>query len=145
MKKILIILALTMLSMTSAHAAGNKAGTNMALRHANPMPNLMRIAMGNAELLEISKEQMKSLRAWSSENKPKMMAMVKDVMMQERALHEEALTTDKDVMSKAEKMLQTRKKIIEMKTACRAELKKILSEKQYAEVIGIYRSVMPKK
>ena len=82
MKKMLIILALVMLSMTGVNAAGNKAGANLALRHANPMPNLMRIAMGNAELLEISKDQMKSLRAWGSENRPKMMAMVKDVIMQ---------------------------------------------------------------
>lgn len=135
MKKILIVIALVFMSLTTAYAGGN-----YALRHANPMPNLMRIAMGNAELLKITGEQMKGLHAWADENKPKMMMLVKQVVMQEKAIREEALTTDKDVMKKADEMLQTRRKIMQMKTACRATLRGILSEKQYAQVIGIYRS-----
>lgn len=139
MKKILIILTLLLMSISTVYA-----GKGYGLRHANPMPNLMRIAVGNAELLNISKEQLAALRAWESENKPKMMMMVKDVMIQEKMLREEALTTDKDVVKKSEKMLDTRKKIIEMKTACRAHLKSVLNEKQYSQVIGIYRSMRGK-
>lgn len=139
MKKILLILTLLFMSISTVFA-----GQGFGLRHANPMPNLMRIAVGNAELLNISKEQLASLRAWEGKNKPKMMMMVKDVMNQEMMLREEALTTDKDVVKKAEKMLDTRKKIIEMKTACRAHLKSVLSEKQYSQVVGIYRSMRSK-
>ena len=135
MKKILIIVTLVLMSFTAAYGGGN-----YALRHANPMPNLMRIAMGNAELLKITGEQMKGLHAWANENKPKMMMLVKQVVMQEKAIREEALTTDKDIMKKADEMLDTRKKIMQMKTACRATLRTILSEKQYAQVISIYRS-----
>jgi len=135
MKKILIIVTLVLMSMTTAYAGGN-----FALKHANPMPNLMRIAMGNAEILNITGEQMKGLHAWANENKPKMMMMVKQVMTQEKMLREEALTTDKDIMKKAEEMLETRRKIMQMKTACRATLRGILNEKQYAQVISIYRS-----
>ena len=135
MKKILIVITLVLMSLTTAHA-----GANYALRHANPMPNLMRIVMGNAELLKITGEQMKGLHAWANENKPKMMMLVKQVVMQEKAIREEALTTDKDIMKKADEMLDTRRKIMQMKTACRTTLRTILSEKQYAQVIGIYRS-----
>jgi len=135
MKKILIIVTLVLMSMTTAYAGGN-----FALKHANPMPNLMRIAIGNAELLNITAEQMKGLHAWANENKPKMMMMVKQVMTQEKAIREEALTTDKDIMKKANEMLEIRRKIMEMKTACRATLRGILNEKQYAQVINIYRS-----
>jgi hypothetical protein len=137
MKKILIIVTFVLMSMGTAYAGGNNA-----LKHANPMPNLMRIAMGNAELLNISGEQMKGLHAWANENKPKMMMMVKQVMSQEKILREEALATDKDIMKKADEMLETRRKIMEMKTACRATLRGILNEKQYAQVISIYRSSM---
>ena len=137
MKKILIILTIVLMSMTSAYA-----GDRYALKHANPMPNLMRIAMGNAELLDITGEQMKGLHAWANENKPKMKMLVKQVMTQEKVIREEALTTDKDVMKKAEEMLDTRRKIMQMKTGCRVTLRKILSEKQYAQVINIYRSNM---
>lgn len=139
MKKTLIILTLLLMSISTVYA-----GQGYGLRHANPMPNLMRIAVGNAELLNISKEQLAALRVWEGENKPKMMMMVKEVMIQEKMLREEALTTDKDVVKKSEKMLDTRKKIIEMKTACRAHLKSVLSEKQYSQVIGIYRSMRSK-
>lgn len=135
MQKILIVVTLVLMSMTTAYAGGK-----YALKHANPMPNLMRIAMGNAELLNITGDQIKGLYAWSNENKPKMMMLVKQVMIQEKMLREEALTTDKDTMKKAEEMLDTRRKIMQMKTACRSTLRSILSEKQYARVISIYRS-----
>ena len=139
MKNTLIVLVFVLMSISTVYA-----GSGYALKHANPLPNLMRIAMGNAELLNINAEQMASLRAWGSENKPKMMMMVNEVMSQEKMLREEALTTDKDVVKKAEKMLDTRRKIIEMKTACRAHLKAVLTEKQYSQVISIYRSMRQK-
>jgi len=139
MKKIFTILTLMLISISTAYA-----GAGYALRHANPLPNLMRIAKGNAELLSINTKQMESLRSWESENKPKMMKMVKEVIAQEKMLREEALTTDKDVVKKAQKMLELRRKIIEMKTACRAHLRSVLSEKQYAQVISIYRSMRQK-
>jgi hypothetical protein len=121
------------------------AGAGFALRHANPMPNLMRIAMGNADILNLSEDQVKALKAWAVENRPKMAMMIKKVVSEEQMLREEALTTDVDVVKKAETMLETRRKIIEMKTKCRAHLKNTLSEKQYAQVIGIYRSMRPSR
>lgn len=135
MKKMLIILIAVVISMTSAYAGGR-----YALKHANPLPNLMRIAMGNAELLNISSDQMKSLKAWGDEKRPQMMMLVKKVMEQEKMLREEALTTDTDLVRKAEEMLDARRKIIAMKTECRATMREILNAKQYAHVISIYRS-----
>lgn len=136
MKKIMIILTVALISFSTAYA-----DKGHGLRHANPLPNLMRVAMGNAELLHLSKAQMVALRAWRKENKPKMMMMVKQVLQQEMMLKEEALTMDKDVVKKAEKMLDTRRQIIVLKSACRVHLKKTLSKEQYAQVISIYRSV----
>ncbi len=135
MKKIILLVALMLLSVSSSHAGRH------GMKHANPMPNLMRIALGNAELLDISKEQVNTLRSWGKVNKPKMMMMVKQVMQQERLMREEALGADKNVLKLAEKMLTLRKKIIEMKTRCRQTLKSVLNAKQYSNVVSIYKSM----
>ena len=39
------------------------SGGQHALKHANPMPNLMRIAIKNAQILGVNKEQMVALKA----------------------------------------------------------------------------------
>jgi len=133
-----IILALTVFIMSFSTL---QAGNQHALKHANPMPNLMRIAIKNAPLLGIDAKQMASLKEWVTKSKPVMQEMVKKVVTEEKMLHEKALDTDADTVKEAEVMLETRKKIIAMKTKCRTMLKSTLTPKQYADVITIYRSV----
>ncbi len=139
MKKLLIIITIAIMSLTSIQAS-----PGYALKHTNPMPNLVRYTLGNAELLQLSKMQVKEIRAWTKANKPQIMKLVKLVMREERMLLEEALTTDTDIVAASQKMLDARKDIIRIKSACRANLKKVLSQKQYAQVVGIYRSTLPK-
>ena len=134
MKKIIVAMTILLLSLSSLQA--NK----VALAHTNPMPNLMRIAVGNAELLKINPEQMKNIKAWMKISKPQIKALIKKVMSEEKKLLEDALNTEVDSVKQAEVMLETRKKIIEMKTTCRKTLKGILSKEQYASVISIYKS-----
>ena len=116
-----------------------QASSDYALQHANPLPNLIRVSMENAKVLGLNETQVNALQAWSHENKEKMINLIKQVISEEVMLHEEALTTDKDVVEKAETMLNTRREIIKLKTRCRANLKTILTEKQYTELIAIYR------
>jgi|GEM_PF-1492706 len=142
MKKIIVATVVLLMSISSLHAMNMGMGMQKhALKHANPMPNLMRIAIKNADILGIDQKQMIALRAWSDTNKPKMMKMVKSVMHEEAMLLENALTTDKDPVKEAEVMLETRKKIIEMKANCIANLKTILTKEQFQNVVNIYRSV----
>ncbi|CAA6826227.1 MAG: Unknown protein [uncultured Sulfurovum sp.] len=136
MKKIIVLITLLLLSVATV-----EAGNKQALKHTNPMPNLMRIVVGNAALLNLSDVQIKDAKAWMKASKPVMKGMIKEVMMKEKALLENALTTDTDIEKQADEVLALRKKIIMMKTECRKELKRILDEKQYAEVINIYKSV----
>ena len=135
MKKILVVLTIVLMAFSSLNA-----NRNHALNHANPMPNLMRIALGNAELLDISKTQLQSLKEWGKTNKPVMKQMIKQVMEQERTLRRNSLNSDDNINKLTNDMLKTRKDIIIMKTKCRRNLKKILNAKQYKQVIGIYRS-----
>jgi hypothetical protein len=117
-----------------------QANNQYVLQHANPMPNLMRIAIQNASILEIDDKQMASLKTWVKKNKPVMQEMVKKVMSEEKMLHEKALDTDTDTTKEVEAMLETRKNIIAIKANCRVTLKSILTPKQYANVITIYKS-----
>lgn len=135
MKKILLVVIVAALAMINAHAFG--------MRHANPMPNLVRYAVGNAELLGLNKKQLDEIAAWSDANRAKMMQLVQLVHSEEQMLLEEALGSDVDVVKKSEKMLDARKQIIEIKTACRANLKKILTKKQYEQLVTLYRSTLP--
>ncbi len=136
MKKIILITTFILMSFTTLQAMND-----LALAHVNPMPNLMRIAMGNAELLHLTQEQKEALKSWSKTNKPKMLEMMQKVINEEHMLLENALTTDNDSAKEAEVMLETRKQIIALKTKCRANLKNVLTKEQYAQLISIYRSV----
>lgn len=136
MKKIILIMTILFMSLSTVNAKNN-----CALKHANPMPNLMRIAIKNADILGVDKKQMEALKAWSDTKKPEMKKMVKKIISEEKMLNEKALTSDADTVKAAEAMIETRKQIIDMKTKCNANLKTILTKKQYADVITIYRSV----
>lgn len=137
MKKLLVATILVCLAMTSQAMGKN------GMAHANPMPNLMRIVEGNADLLGLDAKQREGLQVWIKANRANMQEMIKSVMKQEQMLKENALTTDTDIEKQVDSLLETRKKIMMTKTKCRAELKKILTPEQYKNVVNIYRSAQP--
>jgi len=114
MKKIIFAMTILIMSLSTLNASNQ-----YALRHANPMPNLMRIAIKNAGILGIDKKQLIALKDWSENNKPKIQKMVQKVMSEEKMLLEKALTSDVDTVKEAEVMLETRKQIIIIKTSCK--------------------------
>lgn len=137
MKKLFILTFVALVSLTSLHA-------NYALKHANPMPNLVHYAVGNAEILGITKQQVTEIQAWGKTHKPKMQELIKTVMMEEKMLLDEALGADENVVEKSQKMLDARKEIIKIKTDCRMNMKKILSKKQYEQLVNLYRTTLSK-
>lgn len=139
MKKIFIIAIVAALSITSLCA-----NPNYAMQHTNPMPNLVRYTLGNAELLGLNTKQVEQIKAWAQNNKPTMRGLVQNVMHQERMIIEEALGKDTNTAKLAEEMLKTRQEIITLKTLCRTHLKGVLTQKQYNNVVSIYRSTLPK-
>ena len=144
MKRILV-LVLFMTSFIYAgmgSGMGNRSGMgSYALKHANPMPNLMRVALGNSALLGLSKSQIDSLNTWRTENQGKLRSLAQQVLSEERALHEHSLTNDDMAMKKATNILELRKQIMQTKTNCRTTLRKVLSKEQYNKVVSIYKSM----
>lgn len=106
------------------------------------MPNLIRVVLANAELLNVNKDQLKEVKAWRKANKSTMMKMVQSLLKEEKALKESALTTGKNLQNMADSILKTRADIISMKIACRSNLKRILTPKQFEQLLTIYRSVL---
>ena len=140
MRKILIVAVIILMSQLSAYA-----GTKGDLKHANPLPNLVTLTMKKASVLQLSETQIKALEDWQRANKPKIMSLVALVVSKEQMLLEESLGDDKDVVKKAETMLDARREIIRLKTLCRATLRNVLSKEQYAQVIGFYKNNLEKK
>lgn len=138
MKHILIIALLSFMSLASLNAKMH----NHALMHANPLPNLVRVAMKNSQELNITDAQIKSIKVWGKVNKPKMLKLVKLVMSEEKMLLEESLSTDNNVIIKAQTMLAARAEIIKIKTLCRENLKNVLSKEQYTQLVKIYKKTM---
>ncbi|QSZ41622.1 hypothetical protein GJV85_05715 [Sulfurimonas aquatica] len=133
MKKILIVAAVFLMTQLSV-----SANMMQNMRHANPLPNLVSLSLNNASTLKLSEAQIKDLKTWSRDNKPNMIKLIQLVISEEKALMMEALTTDKDVIKKAETMLDARREIIKIKTLCRENLRKILTKDQYAQVIAMF-------
>lgn len=111
------------------------------MKHANPaLPNLMGVAVKNADMLGLNSQQIRALKAWGKQNGSKM----KQILFRVRHLEKEALemalagAPQSKVMVTFEQTLQLRKKIAMGKLACRDNLRKILTPEQYEELVEIY-------
>lgn len=139
MKKILIIMTVLLLSSINLYAVKD------SLTHTNPMPNLVRYVVANAELIQLTKDQKHSIKSWADANKPKVKALVRKIVLEEKNLLVESLTSDKNVLQRAENILNARRDIIKIKTLCRAHLKAVLSNEQYSQIVAIYINEQYKK
>ena len=129
MKKILITLIGLLLTFSNVYA----------LENANPMPNLVRHVMANANLLHLTNTQKQEVKKWARDNKPKVLRLVRELKIQENKVLKDSLSNDDDILSKAESTLDIRREIIQIKTLCRTHLKDLLSEKQYSQLLDIYK------
>jgi len=144
MKRILVIVSLLTSFIYAGMGSGMGNSTGMggyALKHANPMPNLMRVALGNSNLLGLSKSQIDSLQSWRAANQGNLRSLVQQVMAEEKILHEHSLTNESDIVKRVDNVLKLRLQIMQTKTNCRVNLKKILTKEQFNKVVSIYRSM----
>ena len=137
MKKVLLFISIIMLSILPLNAQ-----QGYGIKHANPMPNFIRVVIANADILNVNKSQMKEIKAWQKTNKSMMTKMVQDVVKEERDLKDSALSSGKNLQAIADSIIKNRANIISMKIACRANLQTILTPKQFEQLLTIYKSVI---
>ncbi|WP_319558359.1 copper chaperone PCu(A)C [Thiomicrorhabdus sp.] len=109
--------------------------------HANPaFPNLTGIAIKNSAELGLSAQQIADIKAWTKVHGDKMQQLFSQVNGLEKELIQDSLAglPKAELMAKFEKTLAMRKEIAETKIDCRDNMKKILTQEQFAKLASIY-------
>ena len=109
--------------------------------HANPMPNLMRVLQQYADQLQLSEEQQERLQQWRSENQENTRALARQIAEDEQLLLDMALgdAAAADLEQQYANIASARQQLVEIKIACRDNLKAVLNAGQYQQVIAHYR------
>ena len=116
-------------------------GQNMQqMKHANPMPNLMKVIKRHGDQLNLTTEQNKELAAWRDAHRTKSHSKVSQVNSLEKELFDAAMAgkSKAELMEMASKMLQLRREMIAGKIDCRDNMRRILNDEQYAKVLELY-------
>lgn len=111
-----------------------------AMKHANPMPNLMKVMVKMGDQLDLSEEQSEDLAKWREAHQGSMRATVTDLTRMEAELGKAALdgTNRARLMGMYSDIARVRRDIVTSKIACRDNLKRILTEEQFNKVIALY-------
>ncbi len=136
-----VLAALALLVLARAAPAQMSEEQMAMVRHAHPMPNLMRVVQEHEEELGLSKAQKEALAAWRERMQPRMMEMVRGVMRLEKEIHDAALAgAPGDVLQDlATQLFNLRGAILRQKLACRNHLYRVLGPERMRKVIERYR------
>lgn len=118
-------------------------------KHVNPMPNLMRVYKKMGDKLNLSAEQVIKLDDGIKERGPAIKSLTELVAKIESDISAASFNDEPlEVIDQlANNLMQERLAIIKGKTYCRESTKKVLDEKQFKKLLGLYRenfTSMPK-
>jgi hypothetical protein len=125
------------------HGMGHgKHGHGQAMRHANPMPNLMKIVKKHGDELNLSEAQKAELTRWHDQNAENMHANFAKVGEMEQALNAAAIAgrPKAELMVMASRIMNLRTDIISVKIDCRDNMRRVLSAEQYAKLLELYEA-----
>lgn len=115
--------------------------------HLNPMPNFMRIFKKMPEKLNLTKEQTEALKKGMKERGPIIKELFESLKKNETDIIEAALSDKSinDIELIANNIMQDRLSIMKGKADCRESVKEVLDEKQFKNLVALYRAdMMPK-
>lgn len=117
-------------------------GHGQAMRHANPMPNLMKVVRKHGDELDLSEAQKSELNIWHQQNAENMHADFARVGEMEKELNAAALAgrPKAELMVMASRIMNLRTDIISVKTDCRDNMRRVLSAEQYAKLLALYEA-----
>ena len=144
MKKIVFCAFFLLSTLGSVHAADtNMAELLAAVKHAHPLPNLMRVIVKNQDKLALSKEQKQGVTAWIKEHRPIVAKLAMSIKEGEKALHEAALNcaTKEEMMAKLDELLKKRREIAEIKMDCRDSMRKLLGYDKWQKFLKLYKDM----
>jgi hypothetical protein len=140
MKKTLLSCGVLVLMLANSSA---QAVNMAAVKHAHPLPNFMLVMLEYGEKLNLSEEQQAALKAWGKEHKPLAQQLVSAITQGEKALHQASLegVSKADMMAQFDGLLEKRKELAEFKTDCRDNMREVLSDEQWEQVIEYYNGM----
>lgn len=111
------------------------------MAHVNPMPNLMRVYKKMGDKLNLSPEQVIKLDEGIKERSPAIKELTALVTKIESDITAAAFNDEPIIKidQLANNLMQERLAIIKGKTYCRESAKKVLDEKQFKTMLGLYR------
>ena len=124
------------------HGKGHHGmGHGKAMRHANPMPNLMKVVKKHGDQLGLSEDQKNALADWRSYHMEPMHARVEMVAKLEAELSKAAMAgrPKAELMSLASRIMNERMQIISTKANCRDNLRRVLTPEQFQKVLSMYQ------
>ena len=137
MKYTLKALMLTLVFLT-ASTAYSKTDTSLPVA---PVPNLMPMIMHHGEMLNLDEKQQAKLAEWRKKQHHKMHKLGEEIRADQAAILEAALNGKPadEILAMEEAVEEKRVKFITTKTACRDNMKKLLTAEQWNQVIDIYK------
>ncbi len=135
----------TFLSIILLAAAANAGAIDMkAVKHAHPLPNFMIVIIQQGDMLALSPEQAQVVANWRAKHGPIAKKLVMAINKGEQELEEASLngTSKEKIMAQLDALLEMRRQLAEMKTTCRDNLRQILSEEQWNELVSLYKEML---
>ncbi|MEN8220901.1 MAG: hypothetical protein ABFS56_32010 [Pseudomonadota bacterium] len=126
-------------------AAANAGAIDMkAVKHAHPLPNFMLVIIQQGDMLALSPEQAQAVANWRAKHGPIAKKLVMAIKKGEQQLQEASLngTSKEEIMAQLDALLKTRRQLAEMKTICRDNMRQILSDDQWNEVVSLYKEML---
>lgn len=107
-----------------------------------PMPNLMRVIVQNADLLELDEQQMTAFEAWRNANHDKVQARMDKIQDIRKKMQHEVLRGANlaRINSHLSRMDRLRAEIVAAKLACRNMVARVLSGDQWKKLVELYES-----
>ncbi|MCK5877808.1 MAG: hypothetical protein KAG43_09250 [Candidatus Marithrix sp.] len=141
MKKFIISLVL-MFTFAQVQAAPTPE-VMAAIKHASPLPSLMMVTKKHGEQLNLSEEQKTGLAAWSKIHFPMLVEISTEIKTGEQAVHDAVVdgASKEDVMAQINELSEKRKSIASMKTDCRDNMRKLLNDEQWKQLVELYKGM----
>jgi len=135
----------TFLSIILLAAAANAGAIDMkAVKHAHPLPNFMIVIMQQGDMLALSPEQAQAVANWRAKHGPIAKKLVMAIKNGEQELQKASLNgaSKEEIMAQVDALLDKRRQLAEMKTTCRDNMRQILSDEQWDEVVSLYKEML---
>lgn len=117
---------------------GQDAEFKYAVKHSNFMPTLMAVAMKNKSALNLSNEQIQTLKNYHAENSPSQREAMKNVVKLEQQAAGASLTGDINEAQKlGQQSIALRQTILNQKLRCHQMMNEVLNAEQYAQLLKL--------